>query len=154
VRSKKPVGRARERGAAEIFEAAFVLGMLLTLLLGVLFLARAFSTYQTLTRAAQDAARAAALPSGATTAYTCAGGTSGTTFTIAQNSLNAALNAAGVDPGGVTGLTVSCDAQINAGTSLNEPELKLTFTYPYTIQLPLYSASLTFTINGQAKQEN
>jgi Flp pilus assembly protein TadG len=139
---------AKEKGAAEIFEAALVLGMLLTLLVGVLYLSLAFSTYQTLTRAAQDAARAAALPSGVASAYACP------SAATVQSSLTTALNVAGVDATKVTGLTVTCDPQTNAGTSLNEPEVKLSFTYPYVIQLPLYSGSLTFTINAQAKQEN
>jgi Flp pilus assembly protein TadG len=51
-----------ERGA-ELFEFALVVPVLLTLLLGVFWMGRAYNVYETITRAAREGARYAVLPS-------------------------------------------------------------------------------------------
>ncbi len=50
--------RSGERGA-ELVEMAFVLPLLLTLLIGVFWAARAYNIYETITRAAREGARVA-----------------------------------------------------------------------------------------------
>src|SRR5712692_8523249 len=57
---------ARDERGAELFEAALVLPILLTLLLGMFWLGRAYNIYQTITRAAREGARFALAPSCAT----------------------------------------------------------------------------------------
>ena len=53
---------ARETRGAEIAEAAAVLPLMFTMLLGIFWFGQAFSIYGAITRAAQDGARAGALP--------------------------------------------------------------------------------------------
>lgn len=57
---------ARETRGAEIAEAAAVLPIMFMILLGIFWFGQAFSIYGAITRAAQDGARAGALPSCAT----------------------------------------------------------------------------------------
>lgn len=54
--------QAEDEGAA-LFEFALVLPLLLTLLLGIFWMARAYNVYQTITRAAREGARTAAVNS-------------------------------------------------------------------------------------------
>src|SRR5260370_8971396 len=54
--------RSGEHGA-ELVEMAFVLPLLLTLLIGVFWAARAYNIYETITRAAREGARVAVAPS-------------------------------------------------------------------------------------------
>jgi len=53
---------ARETRGAEIAEAAAVLPLMFTMLLGIFWFGQAFSIYGAITRAAQDGARAGAAP--------------------------------------------------------------------------------------------
>jgi Flp pilus assembly protein TadG len=57
---------ATDTRGAEIAEAAAVLPLMFTMLLGIFWFGQAFSIYGAITRAAQDGARAGALPSCAT----------------------------------------------------------------------------------------
>jgi Flp pilus assembly protein TadG len=72
---------AAETRGAEIAEAAAVLPLMFTMILGIFWFGQAFSMYGTITRAAQEGARAGAAP------Y-CA--TCSTTNTPAQNAFSAA----------------------------------------------------------------
>jgi Flp pilus assembly protein TadG len=54
---------ARETRGAEIAEAAAVLPLMFTILIGIFWFGQAFSMYGTITRAAQEGARAAVAPS-------------------------------------------------------------------------------------------
>jgi len=73
---------------AEIAEAAAVLPLMFMILLGIFWFGQAFSIYGTITRAAQEGARAAALPYCAT----CSGGSTpvANAVTAVQNTLTAA----------------------------------------------------------------
>jgi Flp pilus assembly protein TadG len=53
---------ARDTRGAEIAEAAAVLPLMFTMLLGIFWFGQAFSIYGAITRAAQDGARAGAIP--------------------------------------------------------------------------------------------
>jgi len=53
---------ARETRGAEIAEAAAVLPLMFTMLLGIFWFGQAFSIYGAITRAAQDGARAGSIP--------------------------------------------------------------------------------------------
>ena len=162
LHSETPEGAAalkptwdRERGSAELFEAALVLSMFLTLVLGTIYLARAFSNYQTLTRVAQDAARVAALQD--TPPGSCPTWASGTDLPTA---IKGELKAAGIDPASTSypiTVSVSCDALTNAaGTSLAEPEAHVTFTYGFPIVIPYTPrnyTTLTITVQSSEKIE-
>lgn len=83
---------ARETCAAEIAEAAAVLPLMFMILLGIFWFGQAFSIYGTITRAAQEGARAGAA---AAQCSTCAAGTAAATN--AYNATEAALVAAKLD---------------------------------------------------------
>jgi hypothetical protein len=145
----------REKGSAELFEAALVLSMLLTLVLGTIYIARAFSNYQTLTRVVQDAARVAALQD--TPPGSCPTWASGTDLPTA---IQGELKAAGINPTSATypmTVSVSCDALTNAaGTSLSEPEAHVTFTYGFPVVIPFTPrnyTTLTIKVGSSEKIE-
>lgn len=89
----RSVGRtlASDTSGTEIAEAAAVLPLMFMVLLGIFWFGQAFSIYGTITRAAQEGARAAVAP----TCSTCAAGTDPSTaaYNAIQNVLtNANLN--------------------------------------------------------------
>jgi len=83
---------ATETRGAEIAEAAAVLPLMFMVLLGIFWFGQAFSIYGAITRAAQEGARAGAIPYCAT----CTGVPSSTTN--AANAAQAALVASRLDP--------------------------------------------------------
>jgi hypothetical protein len=85
-----------ETAGAEIAEAAAVLPLMFTIILGIFWFGQAFQIYGTITRAAQDGARAAA----ASTCSTCVQpkNLSAAEATNALNAVQAALQAAHLDP--------------------------------------------------------
>src|SRR5216684_6801667 len=72
---------------SDLAEAALVLPLMFTILLGIFWFGQAFSIYGTITHAAREGARAAVAPLCAT----C--GTALTSATVAQNAVNALQNA-------------------------------------------------------------
>jgi hypothetical protein len=106
---------ARETSGSEIAEAAMVLPLMFTVLLGIFWFGQAFSIYGTLAQAARVGARAAAAPACAT----CGPGNP-----AGQNALNAIQNtfaAAHLDPRkltqpATTPLLMSCVGQGGAPT--------------------------------------
>jgi Flp pilus assembly protein TadG len=83
---------ATETRGAEIAEAAAVLPLMFMVLLGIFWFGQAFSIYGAITRAAQEGARAGAIPYCAT----CTGVPS--SATNAANAAQAALQASRLDP--------------------------------------------------------
>jgi len=81
---------AREDRAAEIAEAAAVLPLMFTILLGIFWFGQAFSIYGTITRAAQEGVRAGAAPQ-------CATCSAVNTSQNAYNAVQASLVAAKLD---------------------------------------------------------
>ena len=81
----------RETRAAEIAEAAAVLPLMFMVLLGIFWFGQAFSIYGTITRAAQEGARAGAAPQ----CTTCSAGN--TPAQNANSAVQAALAAAKLD---------------------------------------------------------
>src|SRR6202048_3353104 len=85
----------QSEAGSDLAEAALVLPLMFTILLGIFWFGQAFSIYGTITHAARQGARAAVAPLCAT----C--GTPLTSATVAQNAVNAlrnALLAAKLDP--------------------------------------------------------
>jgi Flp pilus assembly protein TadG len=169
---------ARETRGAEIAEAAAVLPVMFMVLLGIFWFGQAFSIYGTITRAAQDGARAGAAPSCAT----CAAGVSSSTK--AYNAVEAALNAAKLDasnarypvsPPAVNACTtgtgsVTCDGTasstvcVQTGIQLSNTTsgatgvcgVAVSFQYPFQFVLPFTSMSnqkIWLTASARARVE-
>jgi len=146
---------SRESDGVEIAEAAAVLPLMFMVLLGIFWFGQAFSIYGTITRAAQDGARAAAAPQCSTCTATIAS-------TNAYNAVQAALRVAKLDPTKMqrpttipslvsctTGGAVPCDAsptnmcvQENVQLSSSTDSvcgMAVSFQYPYSFWLPFTS---------------
>jgi TadE-like protein len=101
---RRMVSRLRCANGAEIAEAAMVLPVVFTFLLGIIWFGRAFNIYATITQAAQHGAVTAARP----TCATCgagAGNWNGTSFpgdAAVENSVFSVMRASSLDPVQVT----------------------------------------------------
>jgi Flp pilus assembly protein TadG len=152
--------------AAEVAEAAVVLPLLFTVLLGIYWFGQAFRTYGTIARAAQEGARAAAAPA----CSTCTTLTVGTSSTNAYTAISNVLNAASLSPSNLQmpstipsakscldGTTVinSCDGTeanicVQYNVELSDTTkggnlvcgVAVSFQYPYQFWLPFTSLNL------------
>jgi Flp pilus assembly protein TadG len=147
---------AGDTSGAEIAEAAAVLPIMFMMLLGIFWFGQAFSIYGTITRAAQEGARAGA----AQVCTTCA--TGNPVPTNAYNAVQSTLIAAKLNPAKlqlpstrpslnscVNGAAVSCDAspanvcvQENvqlSSTTNNVCGVSVSLQYPYQFWLPFTS---------------
>jgi Flp pilus assembly protein TadG len=146
---------------AEIAEAAAVLPLMFTILLGIFWFGQAFSIYGTITRAAQEGARAAALPYCATcTGSVTAVANAATTVqnTLLTANLNPALakypattplfTACGVSGGGSTScdggssnVCVQMPVQLSNTTAgaTGVCGVSVSFQYPFQFRLPFTS---------------
>jgi len=85
----------RDTNASQIAEAAFVLPLMFTMLLGIFWFGQAFSMYGAITRAAQEGARAGAAPQ----CSTCSSTQKNSQYAAAaSDAVNAALVASNLDP--------------------------------------------------------
>lgn len=144
----------------ELLELAFVFPLLLTLLFGIFWFARAFETYESMVRAAREGARVALAPSCSACGSPGTLPGIGTVGTAIQNALQAAsLNSAKV--GGscptLNGANASCSCSgsapkfclgqnwliSNSGSTPQELGVLVTFNYPFTFTLPFTPVSLT-----------
>jgi Flp pilus assembly protein TadG len=133
--------RPKERGA-ELVEAAFVLPLLLTLLIGVFWAGRAYNIYETITRAAREGARVAVAP----TCATC--GNSFPASTAVQTAVNNVLTSANMNTSG-GGVNINIQQHQQLGLDPNNPVAQWTIvsvTYPYQFTLPFSSLNMA-TIN-------
>lgn len=149
---------ASETRGAEIAEAAAVLPLMFMILLGIFWFGQAFSIYGAITRAAQEGARAGAIPYCAT----CTIASSATTN--AANAAQAALLASRLDPTQVRnpisatgflacggGATPSCSSGGNPNSFCVQAPIQMTnagggtnglcgvsvsFQYPFQFWLP------------------
>lgn len=158
---------ASERGA-EMVEAAIVLPLLLTLLIGCFWMGRAYNVYQTITRAAREGARFGAAPSCATCGN--AFPTSAEIRTVVQNNLtSASLDISKVTNGApCTNGTTGCDCPsgevcIQTNTPLDAqdpvadqvPGVIVSFGYPFQLVIPFtqQGKNITITTKVQMRQE-
>jgi Flp pilus assembly protein TadG len=164
-----------ETDGAEIAEAAAVLPLMFTIILGIFWFGQAFQIYGTITRAAQDGARAAAAPYCTTCTPTNPAATN------AFNAVQSALQAAHLDPAKialpknppalvdcVTQSAVSCTnkngvcVQTNvwfSSPASNTPVcgVSVSFQYPFQSVLPFTSLNrktLQLQAVGQVRLEN
>jgi len=168
---------AGETRAAEVAEAAAVLPLMFMVLLGIFWFGQAFSIYGTITRAAQEGARAGAAAPQCTT---CATGTGAAQN--ASNAVQAALAAAKLDatkarypvpvptvnvcPGG----SASCDGAsgnicVQTGIQLSNTSsggagvcgISVSLQYPFQFWLPftpLNKQQIWLTASARARLEN
>lgn len=138
----------REERGAEIVEMAFVLPLLLTLMIGIFWVARAFNVYETITRAAREGARVAVAP----TCYACGGsfltatGTCTSTDAVDLAIINSMAASNLPCTPGVT-MTVQQHQQLQddvAGSSTQWTVVSV--RYPFQFTLPFTSLNLT-TVN-------
>lgn len=141
-------------------EMAVVLPLLLTLLVGTFWAARAYNIYETITRAAREGARVAVAPS------CSACGNAVPSVANVENAVMNSLTASSIDTTKVqipscTGNLSSkiCylrDIQLNASTP-TEFGVSVGFTYPFQFNLPFTSVDMV-TINiatsVQMREEN
>ena len=133
-------------------EAALVVAILLTFLIGIIWIARGYNVYQTMNRAAREGARFAVL-------HNCA--TCGNAFpsdadiravidtALASNHLDPTL----VNPSPVT---IQRDVVLNPGSIPLETGVVINFNYPFDLYLPftpVQLTTLTLTANVQMREE-
>ena len=138
-----------DRGA-QLVEAAVVLTLLLTLVIGIIWLARGYNTAQTVTRAAREGARFAVVP----TCATC--GNAYPTETEVRTVVDQTLVASSLDPSFVTGFTLQRGIVLNPGSTPTETGAAVTFNYPFQFVLPFTSTHLTtitLTANVRMREE-
>ncbi len=155
VRSKPrlPGRLATDARGAEILEAAIVLPILLTLLIGTVWLGRAYNVYETMTRAAREGARFAVAPSCAT----C--GNAPPTDAEVTDVINAALSAANMDPLNVSpAIAITRNVVLNLAdpSSVQVSGVVITFGYPFQFVVPFTSlnmSTITISTSVQMRQE-
>lgn len=151
--------RGGERGA-EVVEMAFVLPLLLTLLVGIFWAARAYNVYESITRAAREGARVAVAPS----CSVC-----GNAVPSVSNVENAVLNSLTASSIDTTQITIpSCtgnlsakicyqrDVQLNTSTP-KEFGVVVGLTYPFQFAVPFTSvgvSAINITTTVQMREEN
>jgi Flp pilus assembly protein TadG len=173
---------AIDTSGAEIAEAAAVLPLMFMILLGIFWFGQAFRLYGTITRAAQDGARAGAVSS----CTTCTAGTSNVTNAV--NAVNSDLLASNLNPNAVQGPTGvppinACPNVVNGNSCQTsgssqvcvQPSVQLsstsvapsgatgvcgiavTFQYPYSFWLPFTSLNkqqIMLTATARVRIEN
>ena len=151
--------RRGERGA-ELVEMAFVLPVLLTLLIGVFWAARAYNIYETITRAAREGARVAVAPSCAT----C--GNAVPSVAKVETAVLDSLTASSIDTTqiqipsctGNLSSTICYQRDIPLNTSTpKEFGVSVSLRYPFQFSLPFTSLNLStvnITTAVQMREEN
>jgi len=125
---------ARDDRGQELVEAALILPLLLMLLIGTVWIGRAYNIYETLSRAAREGAEAAAAPSCAT----C--GDAATTQAQVKTVVDNVLSAASIDTT-VQGYTVTVGNQpLNPpsapGIYYRLPNITVNVQYPVQLNIP------------------
>ncbi len=159
-----------DRGTA-VFEFALVAPLLLTLLIGMFWIGRAYNIYETITRAAREGARTAVVR----TCASCSPANAVATDDSIQTAVFGSLQASGLDATKVTSsclsnLTngVSCeqsycttgsiciirDYPLNSGTP-QELGVVVSFSYPVNFPIPFVNISpITVSTWVQMREEN
>jgi Flp pilus assembly protein TadG len=175
---KQIARKLRSADGAEIAEAALVLPLVFTLLLGIIWFGRAFNIYSTIQQAAQQ---------GAITAARATCGTCGNTLAkpkVVYEVVEAVMNASSIDPSQIESVspptpyscrditkTVACKVHKNvticeqallnysSGSASQTPQcgIIVSFQYPFTVYLPFTSLNMskvTLSAQAQSRMEN
>ena len=150
--------RDNERGT-EVLEFAFVISLLMTLLLGIVTFARAYNVYQTITRAAREGARMAVLPSCASCGNSYLDPSTGVTqanSVVFSDYIAPVLQAANLNPNAVLNYSESV-GWLDSGDVDEQCGVKISFQYPYQLDLPFTSqnlATIDIPVHVQMRREN
>jgi len=142
--------RLHGEAGAELVEAAFVIALLLMLLIGITWMARAYNTHETLTRAAREGARLAVTPSCAT----C--GNAYPTDDEIRTTVEQVLIASSLNPSLMSGFTVTRGVILNPGSPPEERGVVVGFSYPFQFVMPfttLHLTTLTLSAQVQMREE-
>lgn len=152
--------RWKSTSGAELLEMAFVLPILLSLMLGIVWMGRAYNIYETMTRAAREGARVAAASSCATCGNTAA------TVGNVENAVMNSLSASNIDTTKVT--IPACGGNLsskvcylrnfqmnNTGDVPLELGVVVSLSYQVTFPIPFVTiAPITVTARVQMRQES
>ena len=143
---------------AELFEFALVVPLFFMLLLGIVWLGRAYNVYETITRAAREGARYAVLPSSVASGDTYADAPSGSCATGTSaftNYVEPVLVADSLDPSKVTNYCQKADWLET--TVPQQCGVFVSFSYPVTLAIPfttLNAATINISTQAQMRMEN
>lgn len=128
VQASLPRRLASDARGAELLEFALVLPVLVSLLLGAVWIGRAVSVYEALGRAAREGARVAL-------ASTCATCGNATNFGAASTAVSDALTAASLDTSLMVGPNIIPNSVLNPNDPANFQVSGVTVTVGYPVQL-------------------
>ena len=158
-RKRRPLLRSRvsrhiagEECGAEIVEFAVVLPALLMLLIGMIWLGRAYNIYETITRAAREGARYA----GAPTCAKCASPNTSPNASQVQAVVDASLTVSALDPTQKTNYSFQTGVTLNPASDATETGVIISFGYPMKLVIPftsLNASTITISTRVQMRQE-
>lgn len=141
----KVVETAIDDLGAELFEFAVVVPLLLMLLIGIIWIGRAYNVYETITRACREGTRYAVLPnsvaSGNVYADPLTSSCSSNTNTF-KNYVVPVLKADDLDPAKVLSYCQKADWMPD-DTALKQCGITISFSYPIKLAIPFTSLNLT-----------
>ena len=143
---------ARDARGAEILEAAIVLPILLTLLIGTIWMGRAYNVYETMTRAAREGARALVL----TNCASC-GNAPYAADSVRTNYVNPVLTSASLDPTKVSGYSSTYVWLDPVASPPQQCGVAISFGYPFELIIPFTSVnftSISISTQVQMRMEN
>ncbi|MGH9773572.1 MAG: TadE/TadG family type IV pilus assembly protein [Candidatus Acidiferrales bacterium] len=146
---------AREETASELVEAAIVLNLLLALLIGIIWIARAYNVYETLTFAAREGARVATSP----TCSACGGGNTPPSNSTITKTIDNALKGSGIDPSKLNpGINIQNGVVLNPGdpSAAQVTGVVISFGYPFKFTVPftsLNAKTITISTKVEMRQE-
>ena len=131
-----------ERGSEQV-EFAFVAVLLLTMILGIFWFARAYNVHQTITRAAREGARMAVLPNSFAEGNTFldAPNVTKSESAVFTSHIAPVLLSDNLDPDQVTGYSQQV-RWLNPGDTNAQCGVVISFSYPFTFYLPFTSLNL------------
>jgi hypothetical protein len=150
--------RGAERGAEQV-EFAFVVAALMMLLLGIFWFARGYNAHETMTRAAREGARVAAMPSSfaqGNTFLDAAKVTDTSESTVFNQHIAPVLLAGHLSPNEVSNYNQEV-TWLNPGDTNQQCGVVISFQYPFHLWIPFTSLRLTtihLSTRVQMRREN
>lgn len=137
---RSSAGRIGEDGQ-ELVEFALALVVLLMLMLGIFWFARGYNVHETITRAAREGARVAAMPLSHAVSSSDAYPDSKFVF---DNNIAPVLTSGHLDPAGVENyqMVVRWVSQLEANDPAAQCGVVVSFDYPFTFFIPFTSLRL------------
>lgn len=151
--------RMRDQRGQELVEAAFVIPLLITLILGIVYLGWAYSIYATLNHAAREGARYAVSPKCAT----CGNVLPSDVWTKVEDPI---LSASGIHLGASDHPAPTCETLASSGSWVGcnlsappgqETRWSVTLSYPFSISIPMLpvipiNISTHVTVRGEERE--